>query len=154
MSIEEGSSASGKKRGGKFDYMTMEEARREEASLEEELAEMKSSLKSIESEISKYEREISESNFVSRLLFHSSAQAQLDLELENKKSLRSQIDRAEENLSELQESMSKKARMIQEGMLMPIIDIIVINSTSISSTPVSIYNNIYYICNCGSLSII
>ncbi len=42
MSIEEGSSASGKKRGGQFDYMTMEQASKLEARLEEELAKLKS----------------------------------------------------------------------------------------------------------------
>ncbi len=118
MSIEEGSSASGRKRGGIFDYMTMEEARREETMLKEELAKMKTKLESIESKITKYQSEILESNFISRLLSHSSTQTFLDYEKENKKSLESQIAEAEGKLSELQESMSKKARMYhQEGIV-------------------------------------
>ncbi len=62
----------------------------------------------------------------------------LQSELESKKTLDSRIDRAEEDLSELRESMSKKARMIQEGMLILI-------PVLLSLCTVSFVVN-YYIC--------
>ncbi len=120
MSIEEGSSASGKKRIGQFDYMTMEEARREEASLREELAKMKSGLESIESKISEYDRKFSDYKQRNEMEGANQYLTMWNTKSEEKKSLVSRIDRAEGNLSELRESMSKKARMIQEGLLMPI----------------------------------
>ncbi len=118
MSIEEGSSASGRKRVGQFDYMTMEEARRKVTKLEEELAKMKSQLESIENNITEYKRQKLEyelKNEKERAKIYSTL---LEEKREDKTSLESRIARAEGNLSELQESMSKKARMYhQEGIV-------------------------------------
>ncbi len=88
--------------------------------LEEELAEMKSKLESIESNITEYKRQMLEYELKNEKERAKIYLTLLDREWENKKSLESRIDKAEGKLSELRESMGKKARMIQEGMLMPI----------------------------------
>ena len=85
--------------------------------LEEELSKMKSSLVLIESNILKYEQK------------NDTERANQYLTMWN--TLVSRINKAEGKLTELQESMSKKARMIQEGMLMPIPVVILLFSIHI-----------------------
>lgn len=138
MSIEEGSSASGKKRGGQFDYMTMEQASKLEARLEEELAEIKSDLESSKNNITRYDEKFSEYEQKDDMVRADKYYNLLQSELESKKTLISQIGRVNNDLSELRESMSKKARMIQEGMLILI-------PVLLSLCTVSFVVN-YYIC--------
>ncbi len=116
MSIEEGSTASGQKRGLQFQYMTMEEARREEARLEDKLARMESKLESIESVILYYKSKVSEYEQQKEIELRDQNLSYLNRELGEKAELLSYIYRTEDNLSELRESMGKKARMHHEGM--------------------------------------
>ncbi len=88
--------------------------------LEEKLAKMKSGLESIESDISKYGGKFSEYEQKNEMERANLYLTMWNTTIEKKKSLVSRIDKAEGKLSELQKSMSKKAHVIQEGMLMPI----------------------------------